>query len=255
MRWMVGLLAIACGISMAVLGCDRATDPAGTGGGAGGGGDGGRGGEGGGVEAAPHCDSLCASLSACAPEQAPIDPAECAEDCRTRRLPAGLVEPCAACLESVECRVADVACRWAPACRMAWDVDFRAEGLVALEGRTLRVMVVEAIEGEHWVDAVRDLKVRDGAAHTLLEGVLSVGWDIPFDVVVIADGDGDGACGADGGDRAWRIPLGVPAGDATVTIDAASEVTNVDCGFWKGAPERLALVGAGLQEMEGKYVV
>lgn len=136
---------------------------------------------------------------------------------------------------------------------MAWDLEVRGEGLDSLEGVPLRVMVAEAIEGEAWVDDARDVMVSDGSFLVEIPGALRAGWNIPFDVVVIADLDRDGAC-KPGNDRAWRISLGIPAGPARVSLaDATPEAP--DCRFWEGAPHEIVLEGAGLEALEGRYAI
>ena len=210
---------------------------------------GGSAGSGGHEEPGLSCGAFCEAKTACdgsAPEN-------CEASCREEALPNDLVAACAACLGAVACDAAEIACRLGPACRMAWDLEVRGDGLDALEGIPLRVMVAEAIEGEAWVDDSRDVLVSGGSFLVEIPGALRAGWDIPFDVVVIADVDRDGACKSDV-DRAWRIPLGLPVGPARVSMADATPETP-DCRFWDGAPHEIVLEGVGLQGFEGRYVI
>lgn len=246
------LLAILAGCSQAE---PQAGNP-GAGGSIGGeGGSGGTGGVGGSgplVEDPAHraevCTSLCDAMAACGDE----DPA-CAAECIGQKTPTELYESCASCLQEQSCRGAPLACRGGVACDFAWDLRVTGTGLDELRGAPVRVLVVEAIEGELWVDFARTATVVGGGFDVEMRGALPF-WQVPFDVVVLVDADRDGLC-TPGVDAAWRREVGVPAGDAWVRVEGADEQTPDACAFWDAADPQIVLEGGDFDAWEGDWVL
>jgi len=244
----LGILCLLLGL-LAACDEDRGAAPVGSGGSGGIAGTGGAGGEG------PAIDDLC--LRAC-DVLAPCDgddAAACVAACLGAPASAPVFATCVECLESAgSCDGVRLGCRQGPACDMAWDLVVEGEGLERFEGRTARVLVVEAVEGERWVDFVRQVVIEDGAFSVEMIGALPT-WGIPFDVVVAIDGDGDGACATEGVDAAWRRSVGVPERDVRILVRGADPQAPAALAFWEAALPVIVLEGRGLSAFDGKFAI
>ncbi len=241
--------------SIAATGCSDDEPGALPGGGAGG--ISGTGGSGGAVGPSPElvelCDRACSVRVACTGDYEPDQEEACNASCLRAQPQQALLDECVACLEEVACEGARLACQHGLACDMAYDLVVRGVAFEALEGRTVRVLVAESIEGERWVDFAREVEVENGAFDVRFVGGLP-SWGIPFDVVVLADADGDGACTQDV-DRAWRIGIGEPTRNHEVVVRGDAPQRPDDCAYWTEAPSEIVLEGGGLEAWEGKSVI
>lgn len=238
--------------------CDEERAPLPTGSGGSIGGEGGSGGSGGPDDpqlVRQLCERTCEVLVPCGRDYLADDAAECVADCVGGRPRTALMQECVDCLEAVSCDAARLACQHAPACDMAWDVRVSAANLRGLDGRTARILVVEAFENELWADFARDVTIERGAFDVTIAAGLPA-WNVPFDVVVLVDADGDGGCKPANGDLAWRVKVGHPSGDVHVAIDADAHVPAPDaCLFWDEAPTEIVLEGEGFASWDGAYAI
>ena len=244
----IGLVACSCTL---VIACDepRPQPPSGNGGAIGGGGSGGGGPS---EHTRELCGRTCAALVACGTDWSAE--ADCAAQCAAAAQPDPLLEECASCLEAVSCDGVRLACELGPACDGAFDLRVTGANLQHPDGTAVRVLVAEGFEQELWADFAREVPLAGGAFDVTIAGGLPA-WGVPFDVVVLVDADGDGACKPGSGDRAWRFPLGLPAADAHVHVDGSTAETPAACAFWTEAPSAIVLEGAGLSAWEGELVV
>lgn len=245
-------LFVLCALPL-VAACDEDTVlPSGAGGAIGGGGSGGGAG-GGSAHTRELCARTCTVLAACDDRQTG-GVETCTADCMLGGQPDSLLEECATCLEAVPCAGARLGCQSGPACDMAFDVRVTGADLGHADGAAVRVLVVEAFEGELWPDFARDVSLVGGGFDVTIAGGLP-SWGVPFDVVVLLDADGDGACKPGSGDRAWRFPIGLPQADAHVHVTGDSPETKAACAFWGEAPTEVVLEGRGLDAWNGELVV
>lgn len=198
------------------------------------------------------CGRACEELVPCGQERGREEVPDCVERCVQGGAPVARLESCVSCLEETACRGIPVGCQRGPACDMAFDLTVAARSLEAHEGRMARILVAEAVEGEHWVDAWRDVRIEGGGFEVRLPGVLP-DWGIPFDVRVVVDADGDDACGD--GDRHWRFDVGRPEGDLRLVVDGAGTAGADACPFWSAVRSEVVLEGEGFHEWEGKSLI
>lgn len=245
------LLLAACA-ALAAIGCTEDRPPPAESGGAGG--IAGTGGAGGGGPTEEEkiralCERACAHFAACGE-----DDAACLDDCLGAPAPSEHFAPCVECLESTSCTGGPLACRRGVACDMAWDLRVSAEGLSAHEGRIARVLVVESVPDERWVDHARDVRIAGGGLDVRFVGALPQ-WEMPFAVVVLVDADGDEACDPASGDRAFRREIGIPDGDAHVHF-VGDEPGDADaCAYWTAIEPRIVLEGSGFAADEGLWAI
>lgn len=248
-------LALICALA---LGCSD-EDPrreAGAGGDGGTGGAGGTAGTGGDETAEERirelCDRTCSAMASCG--QAGVDDA-CSDRCVDRPAPVALLDRCASCWERFDCSGARLACARGPDCELAFDLRVSGSRLDAFEGKRARILLAEAVPGEHWVDEAREVTIEGGGFDVTLARSLAVAWSIPFNVAVVIDGDGDGACRLGSADRIARVGLGVPVDDLHIRFEGSDFAPVTDCGLWEAAPDPIVLQGQGLAEHEGKWVI
>lgn len=251
------LALLALGLCAVPLlgGCDSGASAGGEGGEGGGGGTGGVGGSAGDAEEREAlCRRSCEVVVPCTRDYAPDENEACLAGCMEAEQPVSLLESCVSCLEETACIGATLGCQRGPACEMSFDLRVHGAGFDGLDGSKVRVLAVEAYEGESWIDTARDGVIEGGAIDLRIAKALP-SWGVPYDVVVLVDVDGDGACKPGSADRAWRFGLGLPTGNVEITVDPAAAQTPADCTLWAVPAPTPVLEGRGLDAWNGKTAI